>query len=61
MLLSIACGSFVSINRIALFSSLIDSLEVSVEISMNPEKQDLLDEFADFAKNVILLYLLNPV
>lgn len=39
----------------ALFSSLIDSLEVSVEISMNPEKQDLLDEFADFAKNVILL------
>lgn len=39
----------------ALFSSLIDALEVSVEISMNPEKQDLLNEFADFAKNVIQL------
>ncbi|WP_345993239.1 HaeII family restriction endonuclease [Sulfurimonas sp. HSL-1716] len=39
----------------ALFSSLIDALEVSVEISMNPDKQDLLNEFADFAKNVIQL------
>jgi type II restriction enzyme len=39
----------------ALFSSLIDALEVSVEISMNPDKQDLLMEFADFAKNVIQL------
>jgi len=39
----------------ALFSSLIDALEVSIEISMNPDKQDILNEFADFAKNVIQL------
>lgn len=39
----------------ALFSSLIDALEVSVEISMNPEKTELLNEFEDFAKNVIQL------
>jgi len=39
----------------ALFSSLIDALEVSIEISMNPEKQNLLNEFSDFAKNVIQL------
>lgn len=39
----------------ALFSALIDALEVSIEISMNPKKQDILNEFADFAKNVIQL------
>ena len=39
----------------ALFSVLVEALEVSVEVSMNPEKIDILKEFEDFAKNVIQL------
>jgi len=39
----------------SLFSALTEALEVSVEVSMNPEKVDLLKEFEDFAKNVIQL------
>lgn len=37
----------------SLFSSLIEALEVSVEISMNPEKAEVFEEFKDFAKSVI--------
>lgn len=39
----------------ALFSALVEALEVSVEVSMNPAKSDILKEFEDFAKNVIQL------
>ena len=39
----------------ALFSALVEALDVSVEISMNPEKTNILEEFSDFAKNVIQL------
>ena len=39
----------------ALFSALVEALEVSVEVSMNPEKTNILEEFSDFAKNVIQL------
>lgn len=39
----------------ALFSALVGALEVSVEVSMNPAKTDILKEFEDFAKNVIQL------
>lgn len=39
----------------ALFSALVEALEVSVEVSMNPKKADILKEFEDFAKNVIQL------
>lgn len=39
----------------ALFAVLVEALEVSVEVSMNPDKTDILDEFSDFAKNVIQL------
>jgi len=39
----------------ALFSTLVEVLEVSVEVSMNPEKIDLLKEFEDFAQRVIQL------
>lgn len=39
----------------ALFSALVEALEVSVEVSMNPKKVDILKEFEDFAKNVVQL------
>ena len=39
----------------ALFSALVDALEVSVEVSMNPAKSDILEEFGDFAERVIRL------
>jgi type II restriction enzyme len=39
----------------ALFSALVEALEVSVEVSMNPEKIDILEEFADFSKRVMQL------
>ncbi|GDX84876.1 type II restriction endonuclease HaeII [Methylococcaceae bacterium] len=38
-----------------LFAVLVEALEVSVEVSMNPNKTDILNEFADFAKSVIQL------
>lgn len=41
----------------SLFSALVEALEVSVEVSMNPKKIDILEEFEDFAKNVIQLTL----
>ena len=39
----------------ALFSALVEELEVTIEISMNPEKSVILQEFEDFAKSVIQL------
>ncbi|MBL7821273.1 MAG: HaeII family restriction endonuclease [Saprospiraceae bacterium] len=39
----------------ALFSALTEVLEVEIEISMNPDKLDILSEFEDFAKRIILL------
>jgi type II restriction enzyme len=39
----------------ALFSALVEALEVSVKVSMNPEKTNILEEFSDFAKSVIQL------
>ena len=39
----------------ALFSALVAALEVSIEVSMNPDKTDILKEFEDFAKRVIRL------
>ncbi|MEI7869802.1 MAG: HaeII family restriction endonuclease [Candidatus Methylumidiphilus sp.] len=39
----------------SLFSALVEELEVSVTVNMNPEKNDILKEFEDFAKSVIQL------
>lgn len=39
----------------ALFSALVDALEVTIEVSMNSEKLDILKEFGDFAEKVIRL------
>lgn len=44
----------------SLFSALVEALEISVEVSMNPEKADILKEFEDFAKNVIQLSSEQP-
>ena len=39
----------------ALFSAVVSELELTVEVSMNPNKQPILREFEDFAKRVINL------
>jgi type II restriction enzyme len=39
----------------ALFSALVEALEISVEVSMNTDKKEILKEFEDFAKRVIRL------
>jgi hypothetical protein len=39
----------------ALFSALVEALEVSVEVSLNPAKLNILKEFEDFAGRVIQL------
>ena len=39
----------------SLFSALVEALEVAVEVRMNPEKIDILEEFADFSKSVMQL------
>lgn len=39
----------------SLFSALVEALEVSIEISFNPEKLELIKEFEDFATRVIQL------
>ena len=39
----------------ALFSALVDALEVSIEVSLNPAKSDILKEFDDFSNRVIQL------
>ena len=37
----------------ALFESIIQALDLQINISINPQKLPLLDEFADFAKSII--------
>ena len=37
----------------SLFSALVEELEMTVEVSMNPNKLPILKEFEDFAKRVI--------
>lgn len=39
----------------SLFSALVEALEIAVEVRMNPEKIDILEEFADFSKSVMQL------
>ncbi len=39
----------------ALFSTLVEALELQVEISVGEDKKDLLTEFGDFAKKVMCL------
>jgi hypothetical protein len=39
----------------SLFSALVEALEVSVEVSLNPAKSNILKEFEDFANRVIQL------
>jgi type II restriction enzyme len=39
----------------SLFSSLVEILEISIEVSLNPAKEDILTEFEDFTKQVIQL------
>lgn len=39
----------------ALFSTLVDALELQVEISVGEDKKELLTEFGDFAKKVMCL------
>lgn len=44
----------------SLFSALVEALEVSVEVSFNPTKSDILMEFEDFANRVIQLTSKSP-
>ena len=39
----------------SLFSSLVESLKITIEINLNPERSDLLKEFEDFTEKVIQL------
>lgn len=39
----------------SLFSALVEAIGVTIEVSMNPDKEDILREFEDFAKLVIRL------
>lgn len=44
----------------ALFSTLIDTLELKIEISINDEKLDMVKEFEDFTRSVMCLDFSNP-
>lgn len=44
----------------SLFSALVEALEVSVQVSINEEKIEVLREFEDFAQRVINLSTDNP-
>lgn len=39
----------------ALFTAIVDALEIRVEVSINPSKADVLREFEDFAQRVVQL------
>lgn len=39
----------------SLFSALVEALEISVEVSLNPDKKDILEDFRDFTEMVINL------
>ncbi|MDJ0796889.1 MAG: HaeII family restriction endonuclease [Calothrix sp. MO_167.B12] len=45
----------------SLFSALVESLEVSITVSMNKAKIDILKEFEDFAEKVIQLSVHQPI
>lgn len=44
----------------ALFSTLVDALNLKVEVSVDEEHFGILDEFADFSKKVMCLDFSNP-
>lgn len=44
----------------ALFSTLVDALELTVEVSVREDNYDLLEEFEDFSKKVMCLDFSNP-
>lgn len=44
----------------ALFSAIIEELELTVEVSINPNRIDVLKEFEDFTKSVLNIDLSNP-
>ncbi len=44
----------------ALFSTLIDALELKVEISINKDKLDMVKEFEDFTRSVMCIDFSNP-
>ena len=44
----------------ALFSTLVDALELTVEVSVSEDNYDLLEEFEDFSKKVMCLDFSNP-
>ncbi len=44
----------------SLFSALVEALEVTIDVSINPNKFDILHEFEDFASRVINLSSSNP-
>lgn len=45
----------------ALFATIIDELEISVEVSINKDKIDILHEFEDFTKNVLNIDFSKPI
>lgn len=44
----------------SLFSTLIDSLELKVEVSINQQKLDIVKEFEDFTRSVMCIDFSNP-
>ncbi len=44
----------------ALFSTLVEALDLKVEISVDEEHADILDEFEDFSRKVMCLDFSNP-
>ena len=44
----------------SLFSTLVDSLELKVKISINEDKMDMVKEFEDFTRSVMCIDFLNP-
>ena len=45
----------------ALFSTIIDVLDVTVQVSIDEQKMDIVKEFEDFTKSVICIDLSKPV
>lgn len=44
----------------SLFSALVEALDITVKVSINKDKLDILEEFKDFADRVISLSASNP-
>jgi len=45
----------------ALFSTLVEELELKVEVSINNDKVNILQEFEDFTRNVVCIDLSKPI